>query len=80
MQEGRLLSQAKRKLISKIANNELNIIDSACVVSSKYLIVTEGPDDIYHIKFAINFFSSQGEKYDNLNNVSFLFMGGAREV
>ena len=80
MQEGRPLSQAKRKLISKIANNELNIIESACVVSSKYLIVTEGPDDIYHIKFAINFFSSQGEKYDNLNNVSFLFMGGAREV
>ena len=80
MQEGRPLSQAKRKLISKIANNELNIIDSACVVSSKYLIVTEGPDDIYHIKFAINFFSSQGEKYDNLNNVSFLFMGGAKEV
>ena len=80
MQEGKLLPQDKRNLISKIANNELNIIDSACIVSSKYLIVTEGPDDIYHIKSAIDFFSSQGGKYDNLNNVSFLFMGGAKEV
>lgn len=80
MQEGKLLPQDKRNLISKIANNELNIIDSACIVSSKYLIVTEGPDDIYHIKYAIDFFFSQGGKYDNLNNVSFLFMGGAKEV
>lgn len=78
--DGELLPQQKRDLIQKIANNEINIIDSACIVSSKHVVVTEGPDDIYHIKNAIKALSLKDEKYRALKNISFLFMGGAKEV
>lgn len=67
-------------MIQKIANNEINIIDSACIVSSKYVLITEGPDDIFHIKSAISAIASNDDKFQRLKSVSFLFMGGAREV
>ena len=77
---GTVLNQEKRSLIQKIANNEISVIDSACVISSKYVLVTEGPDDIFHIKAAISSFSKQDVKYISLERISYLFMGGAREV
>lgn len=77
---GNFLPQEKRVLIQKIANNEINIIDSACVVSSKYVLITEGPDDIFHIKSAISAFSSKDDNFRKLEKVSFVFMGGAKEV
>lgn len=78
--KGILLSNEKRSLIQKLANNEINIIDGACIISSKNLIITEGPDDIFHIKKAISIFSSKNDKYKSLQNVQYLFMGGAKEV
>lgn len=80
MINGTVLPQEKRTLIQKIANNEINIIDSACIVSSKYVLITEGPDDIFHIKSAISAIASTDDKFQKLKNVSFLFMGGAKEV
>lgn len=80
MDRGVLLSNEKRSLIQKLANNEINIIDGACIVSSKNILITEGPDDIFHIKSAISAFSSKDQKYKSLENISFIFMGGAKEV
>ena len=78
--DGSVLPQAKRELIQKITNNEINYIDGTCIVSSKYVLVTEGPDDIYHIKAAISAFSSKNDKYKELNKISFIYMGGAKGV
>lgn len=80
MINGQILPQEKRELIQKIANNEINIIDSACIVSSKYVLITEGPDDIFHIKSAISANISKDDKFQKLKNISYLFMGGAKEV
>ncbi len=80
MVDGRILPQAKRELIQKITNNEINYIDGACIVSSKYVLVTEGPDDIYHIKAAISAFSSKDDKFKELDKISFIYMGGAKGV
>lgn len=80
MVDGRILPQAKRELIQKITNNEINYIDGACIVSSKYVLVTEGPDDIYHIKAAISAFSSKDNKFKELDKISFIYMGGAKGV
>lgn len=80
MINGKVLTQEKRELIPKIANNEINIIDSACIVSSKYVLITEGPDDIFHIKSAISANISKNDKFQKLKNISYLFMGGAKEV
>lgn len=78
MVDGKVLPQAKRELIQKITNNEINYIDGACIVSSKYVLVTEGPDDIYHIKAAISAFSSKDDKFKELDKLSFIYMGGAK--
>lgn len=80
MVDGRILPQAKRELIQKITNNEINYIDGACIVSSKYVLVTEGPDDIYHIKAAISAFLSKDNKFKELDKISFIYMGGAKGV
>lgn len=77
---GKVLPQAKRDLIQKITNNEINYIDGACIVSSKYVLVTEGPDDIYHIKAAISAFSAKDDQYKELDKISFVYMGGAKGV
>ncbi|MDD6581658.1 MAG: AAA family ATPase [Bacteroidales bacterium] len=80
IEKGKAISAEQRDLIVKMANNNINYIDGACIISSKYIIVTEGPDDIYHIKNAISAFSSKGKKYEELKKASFIFMGGAKEV
>lgn len=80
MFDGKILPQAKRELIQKITNNEINYIDGACIVSSKYVLVTEGPDDIYHIKAAISAFSSKDDKFKELDKISYIYMGGAKGV
>ena len=78
--EGKVLPQEKRVLLQKISNNELSVIDSACVISSKNIIITEGPDDIYHIKAAIDSLASRNAKYKPLERVSYVFSGGAKIV
>ena len=78
--DGKILPQEKRALIQKIANNEINIIDSACVVSSKHLIVTEGPGDINYITAAIQACGKDDGQYKVLEKVSFVYTGGAKQV
>lgn len=80
IENGKAISAKQRELIVKMANNNINYIDGACIIASKYIIITEGPDDIYHIKKAISAFLSKGEQYKELAKASFLFMGGAKEV
>lgn len=78
--DGKILPQKKRALIQKIANNEINLIDSACVVSSKHLIVTEGPGDINYITAAIQACGKDDAQYKVLEKVSFVYTGGAKLV
>lgn len=78
--KGNAVNESQRDLIIKMANNNINYIDGACIIASKYVIVTEGPDDIYHIKSAISAFAALDSKYKTLENVSYVFTGGAKEV
>lgn len=78
--DGKILPQKKRALIQKIANNEINLIDSACVVSSKHLVVTEGPGDINYITAAIQACGKDDAQYKVLEKVSFVYTGGANLV
>lgn len=77
---GKLLPQEKRTLVRKIANNEINIIDSACIVSSKHIIVTEGPGDINYITAAIQVCGKDDGQYKVLEKVSFVYTGGAKQA
>ena len=53
LEEGKAISAEQRDLIVKMANNNINYIDGACIIASKYLVVTEGPGDINYITAAI---------------------------
>ena len=78
--DGKLLPQAKRDIIQKITNNEINYMDGACIISSKYLVVTEGPGDINYVTSAIKACAKDDSQYKELEKVSFVYTGGAKQV
>ena len=78
--KGKLINAEQRDLIIKLANNSINYIDGACIISSKYLALTEGPGDINYITSAINACSKDNAKYKVLNKMSFVYIGGANQV
>lgn len=80
MEKGRLISAEQRDLIAKMANNNISFIDGACIVSSKYLILTEGPGDINYLTAAIDACGKADSKYKKLEKVSFVYIGGASQV
>lgn len=80
MERGRLISTEQRDLIAKMANNNISFIDGACIVSSKYLVLTEGPGDISFLAAAIDACGKADSKYKKLEKVSFVYIGGASQV
>ena len=80
MERGRLISTEQRDLIAKMANNNISFIDGACIVSSKYLVLTEGPGDISFLTAAIDACGKADSKYKKLEKVSFVYIGGASQV
>lgn len=70
----------KIKAITEISNNKLNILDGAIIASAKRLIVTEGPDDVKHVKKAIEALSKKDTKFEKLKGIPVVFQGGAKLV
>lgn len=78
--EGRMINAEQRDLIVKLANNNINYIDGACIMSSKHLVLTEGPGDINYITSAITACGKDEAKYKMLDKMSFVYIGGANQV
>lgn len=80
LKNGAFIDTEQRDLIAKLANNNINYIDGACVVSSKYLVLTEGPGDINYITSAIEACGKDDVRYKILEKASFVYIGGANQV
>ena len=80
MEKGGLISAEQRDLIAKMASNNISFIDGACIVSSKHLVLTEGPGDISYLTAAIDACGKTDSKYKKLEKVSFVYIGGASQV
>lgn len=80
IKNGTFINTEQRDLIAKLANNNINYIDGACIVSSKYLVLTEGPGDISYITSAIEACGKDDARYKVLEKVSFVYIGGAKQV
>ncbi len=80
LKNGEFINTEQRDLIAKLANNNINYIDGACVVSSKYLVLTEGPGDISYITSAIEACGKDDARYKILEKASFVYIGGANQV
>ena len=78
--KGQFINAEQRDLIIKLANNNINYIDGACIISSKYLVLTEGPGDINYITSAITACGKDEAKYKVLDKMSFVYIGGANQV
>jgi len=74
---GQLMSKEKLDLITSISSNEIDIINGACVVNSKYIIITEGSTDIRYIQQAIKALRTNNPRLDQFDKVAFLPQGSA---
>ncbi len=74
---GQLMSKEKQDLISNISGNEIDIINGACVVNSKYIIITEGSTDIQYIQQAIKALRINNPRLNQFDRVAFLPQGSA---
>lgn len=80
IEKGMAINAEQRDLIAKMANNNINFIDGAYIISSKYLVLTEGSSDIKYITAAITACGIYDIKYKVLEKVSFVYIGGANQV
>ena len=75
--KGKLCATDIIKNISEISGGEINYIEGAFILTSRYTIIVEGTYDIKYIKKAIEIYSSRDDKYKKLKKIAFLPMGSA---
>lgn len=63
--------------LSDLTDGAIDYFEGSFILSSKNILVTEGPYDIMYLKHAINLFSQEDAKYAKLNNIAFMHAGGA---
>lgn len=80
MDSGKVVDMDKIKAITQISNNEISVLEGALYAVSKRLIVTEGPDDVKHIKAAISAMSKSNSRFSALLKIPITFQGGAKLV
>lgn len=78
IENGIVLDMDRIKAITQISDNEISVLEGALIAASKKLIVTEGPDDVKHLRKAINVLSKSELKYKALAEIPIVFQGGAK--
>lgn len=78
MQDGKIENAAPLKHLAELTDNEFDYFEGAFILSSKRILVTEGPYDIDYLKHAIDKLSEDNTNYRKLTEqVAFLHSGGA---
>lgn len=77
---GGIVDMERIKAITKIADGSISILEGALIAASKKIIITEGPDDVKHIKAAILALANIDSLYTKLLNIPIAFQGGAKLV
>lgn len=65
------------KHLSDLTDGAIDYFEGSFILSSKNILVTEGPYDIMYLKYAIDIFAREDTKYAKLNNIAFMHAGGA---
>lgn len=65
------------KHLSDLTDGAIDYFEGSFILSSKNILVTEGPYDIMYLKYAIDIFEREDMKYAKLNNIAFMHAGGA---
>lgn len=81
MHDGKIEDTEPLKHLSELTDNSIDYFEGSFILSSKKILVTEGPYDILYIKHAINKFSDENPNYLKIRDqVAFLHAGGANNA
>lgn len=80
VESGSIVNMDRIKTITKISEGRISILEGALVATAKKMIITEGPDDVKHIKAAISELSKRHVDYAKLSRIPITFQGGAKLV
>lgn len=78
LKDGTFGNMDRIKTITKLSDYKINVLEGAIIASSKKIIVTEGPNDVKHIKTAIEKLSKTDHKYSPLLEIPIVYQGGAK--
>ena len=81
MHNGKIESTEPLKHLAELTDNEIDYFEGSFILSSKKILVTEGPYDILYLKHAIEKFADENPKYIKLREqVAFMHAGGANNA
>lgn len=81
MHDGKIEDTEPLKHLAELTDNSIDYFEGSFILSSKKILVTEGPYDILYIKHAINKFSDENPNYLKIrDHVAFLHAGGANNA
>ena len=81
MHDGKIESTEPLKHLAELTDNEIDYFEGSFILSSKNILVTEGPYDILYLKHAIEKFADENPKYIKLREqVAFMHAGGANNA
>ena len=74
---GVLFNKVKSDIVNAISDNGIDVINGACIVSSKFVVVVEGSGDIEYISKAIENLKLTNPQYEILTKIGFIPQGSA---
>lgn len=81
MHDGKIENTEPLKHLAELTDNEIDYFEGSFILSSKNIMVTEGPSDILYLKHAIDKFSDENPNYLKLKEqVAFMHAGGANNA
>lgn len=81
MHDGKIESTEPLMHLSELTDNEIDYFEGSFILSSKNILVTEGPYDILYLKHAIDIFADENSNYTKIrDHVAFMHAGGANNA
>lgn len=81
MHDGKIENTEPLKHLAELTDNEIDYFEGSFILSSKKIIVTEGPYDILYLKHAIDKFADENPNFVKLKDqVAFMHAGGANNA
>ena len=81
MHDGKIEDIELLKHLAELTDNSIDYFEGSFILSSKKILVTEGPYDILYIKHAIDKFSDENPNYLKIKEqVAFMHAGGANNA
>lgn len=72
MENGKIMSSQYINALTQLTAGEIDYINGTIVLSSKYLLITEGPNDKRYIEKALEIFCNRDEKYKVLQQLAII--------